>query len=120
MVKKPGSGQTQPIRTYTDLTEHQVKSLSRAEWIATRLFVKLEINSFNGLMLSLPVDAEADGFRPIFCFVTRESDLAVAELNLLYVVEDEPGWTIEEINRVWPSRKIADLTSHEHEMAAST
>ena len=64
--------------------------------------------------MSLPFeDTESEKFRLIFTFITREVDLAVSELSLLYVVDRQPSDTVLEINRVWPSRNPADLESAE-------
>ena len=96
--------------TFLDLTESEIRSLSRAEWIVTRLYSRLDINSFNEILLSLPFDdRESSTFRLIFTFITREVDLAVSELSLLYVVDQHPSHTVRQINRVWPSRDPADL-----------
>lgn len=97
-------------RTFLDLTEPEIASLSKAEWIVTQLYNKLDINSFNEILLSLPFnDRKSSTFRLIFTFITREVDLAVSELSLLYVVDQHPGQTVREVNRVWPSRDPADL-----------
>jgi galactose-1-phosphate uridylyltransferase len=97
-------------RNFLDLSEPEIASLSKAEWIVTQLYNKLEINSFNEILLSLPFeDRRSSTFRLIFTFITREVDLAVSELSLLYVVDQHPGQTVREINRVWPSRDPADL-----------
>jgi hypothetical protein len=42
-----------------------------------------------------------DGFRLILTFITREVDLAVSELSLLYVVDKFPHNTFEEIKKIW-------------------
>jgi hypothetical protein len=105
MVQRPGT------RTFLDLTQPEIESLSRAEWIVTQLYNKLGVNSFNELLLSLPFsDTETSTFRLIFTFITREVDLAVSELSLLYVVDQQPSQTVREINRVWPSRDPEDLS----------
>jgi galactose-1-phosphate uridylyltransferase len=104
MLREPGR------RTFLDLTEPEIKSLSQAEWIVTQLYNRLDINSFNEILLSLPFnDRESSTFRLIFTFITREVDLAVSELSLLYVVDQHPSHTVREINRVWPSRDPADF-----------
>jgi len=96
--------------TFLDLTEPEIRSLSKAEWIVTQLYSRLDINSFNEILLSLPFnDRESSTFRLIFTFITREVDLAVSELSLLYVVDQHPSHTVLEINRVWPSRDPADF-----------
>ena len=97
-------------RTFLDLTQEEIQSLSKAEWIVTRLYSRPDINSFNEILLSLPFsDKETNTFRLIFTFITREVDLAMSELSLLYVVDQHPSHTVQEINRVWPSRDPADL-----------
>ena len=85
-------------------------SLSKAEYIVSRLYGRLDINSFNEIMLSLPFDDDrSKKFRLIFTFITREVDLAVSELSLLYVVDQHPCDTMMEVARVWPSRVYEDL-----------
>jgi hypothetical protein len=96
-------------RTFLDLEPEEIQSLSMAEWIVTRLYSMLDINSFNEILLSLPFDDRTRTFRLIFTFITREVDLAVSELSLLYVVDQHPSHTVREINRVWPSRDPKDL-----------
>ncbi len=104
MLRQPGK------RTFLDLTPPEIVALSRAEWIITQIYNRLDINSFNEILLSLPFnDNETSTFRLIFTFITREVDLAVSELSLLYVVDQHPSHTVSEINRVWPSRNPEDL-----------
>jgi hypothetical protein len=99
-----------PTRTFLDLSEAEVQSLSRAEYIVARLYGRMDINSFNEIMLSLPFsENRSKTFRLIFTFITREVDLAVSELSLLYVVDKHPSDTVMEINKVWPSRRLEDL-----------
>jgi hypothetical protein len=101
---------TRPTKTFLDLTEEEVRSISRAEYIATRLYRCLNIHSFNETMLSLPFEeTRAKDFRLIFSFVPREVDLGLSELDPLYVVDKQPWETVVEIDRVWPSRKLEDL-----------
>jgi galactose-1-phosphate uridylyltransferase len=108
MIRRPGR------RTFLDLDEGEIRALSQAEYIVSRLYGRLDINSFNEILLSLPFeDTESEKFRLIFTFITREVDLAVSELSLLYVVDRQPSDTVLEINRVWPSRNPADLESAE-------
>jgi len=106
MVKRPGT------RTFLDLDHDEIQSLSLAEYIVTRLYGRMDINSFNEILLSLPFeDKESTTFRLIFTFITREVDLAISELSLLYVVDQHPSHTVMEINRVWPTRNPSDLHS---------
>jgi hypothetical protein len=104
MLKRPGTP------NLTELSREEVVSLSRAEFIVARLFGLLDINSFNEVILSLPfARTETKYFRLIATFITREVDLAVSELSLLYVVDRHPYETVLKIDEVWPSRKIEDL-----------
>jgi hypothetical protein len=97
-------------RTFLDLGESEIRSLSQAEYIVTKLYSRLNINSFNEILLSLPFDdKESTSFRMVFTFITREVDLAISELSLLYVVDRHPSDTVAEINRVWPTRDLEDL-----------
>ena len=99
-----------PTRTFLDLNPDELESLSKAEYIVSRLYGRLDINSFNEIMLSLPFGDECSTtFRLIFTFITREVDLAVSELSLLYVVDQHPCDTLLEVARVWPSRVYQDL-----------
>jgi len=83
--------------TYLDLTAEEVVSLSKAEFIATRIFKKLGIKSFNEVTLTESFSANTPTFRLIVAFVTREVDLAVSELNHLYVVDQHPEDTVKSI-----------------------
>jgi galactose-1-phosphate uridylyltransferase len=106
LIKRTGT------RTFLDLNPSEIQSLSLAEYIVTRLYGRLDINSFNEILLSLPFDdEESKTFRLIFTFITREVDLAISELSLLYVVDQHPSNTVMEINRVWPTREPDDLRS---------
>ncbi len=99
-----------PTRTFLDLQPEELTSLSKAEYVVSKLYGRLDINSFNEIMLSLPFDdARSSTFRLTFTFITREVDLAVSELSLLYVVDQHPCDTMLEIARVWPSREYDDL-----------
>jgi len=110
MIRKPGRP------TFLDLEEPEIKALSQAEWIVTQLYSRLDINSFNEILLSLPFnDTKCKTFRLIFTFITREVDLAVSELSLLYVVDQHPSHTVREINRVWPSRNPDDLRKRQEQ-----
>lgn len=84
MMKKPGKS------NYLDLSKSEVTSLSKAEAIAIKFLKELQINSFNEVMISLPFDTKSTYFRLVICFITREVDLAVSELNQLYVVDKHP------------------------------
>lgn len=91
-----------PHGCFTDLSEDEVISLSKAEYIALRLFKALEINSFNHVMLSkLFDDKRAPNFRLVEIFITREVDLAVSELSSLYVVDQHPWHSRNRIMAEW-------------------
>ncbi|MBI5655702.1 MAG: hypothetical protein HZC44_02305 [Geobacter sp.] len=89
MVKKPGTTH------YLALSEEEITSLSIAETIAVKLLDALGIHSFNQVMITLPFDRVSAYFSLILCFVTREVDLAVSELNHLFVVDKYPEETRE-------------------------
>jgi hypothetical protein len=114
MVKKP----MKP--SLLALDEAEIVSFSRAEFAITRLFDRMEINSFNEVILGLPEDRKhSDSFRLIWTFITREVDLAVSELNLLYVVDRHPYDTVEKIDRIWPGTpKQRRIESLQHQPAA--
>ena len=80
-----------PCATYVDFNQHEIESMSKAEFIVLQLYKVLEISSFNNIMISkLFNDSRAPNFRVIQSFVTREVDLAVSELSMLYVVDQHP------------------------------
>ena len=80
-----------PCATYVDFNQHEIESLSKAEFIVLQLYKVLEISSFNNILISkLFNDSRAPNFRVIQSFVTREVDLAVSELSMLYVVDQHP------------------------------
>ena len=86
-----------PVGNFLDLEEPEIKSLSQAEWIATLLFSAWNINSFNEVILGKTFDdTRGKTFRLLMIFITREIDLAVSELNLLYVVDRHPLDTIRQ------------------------
>jgi len=61
------------------------------------------INSFNEIVLSKPFDSENDErFRLVLTFITREVELAVSELSLLYVVDKHPSDTLAEVKKYLP------------------
>ena len=92
----------QPKGCLTDLSTEEVKSLSIAEYIALRLFKSLNINSFNHVALSkLHNDNRAPSFRLVEAFITREIDLAVSELSMLFVVDQHPWDSRNEIIEKW-------------------
>jgi galactose-1-phosphate uridylyltransferase len=111
----------QGARNFLDLTQDEIRSLSQAEYVVTRLYARLDINSFNEILLALPFDdKESTTFRMIFTFITREVDLAISELSLLYVVDRHPSDTVIEINRVWPTRELEDLRASPESGVATT
>jgi hypothetical protein len=83
---------------YLSLSSEEVLSLSYAEFIAIQIYKQLGINSFNELMLSENLHDKTQSFRLIIAFITREVDLAVSELNLMYVVDKHPHDTVEAIS----------------------
>lgn len=89
MVKRPNRN------NYLELDKSEIRSFSRAEFIATQLYKELGINSFNEIVLSRQLSSKsAINFRVIATFITREIDLAVSELSLLYVVDKHPTDTL--------------------------
>ena len=99
-----------PCSSVIDLTEEEVKSLSKAEYVALRLFKELKINSFNHVMLSkLFNDKRAPRFRLVELFITREVDLAVSELSSLYVVDQHPWDSRNKIMEQWEKIKVEVL-----------
>jgi hypothetical protein len=100
--------------TYLDLTEDEIRSLSKAEFIVTRIYHKLGINSFNEVLITKSFYKDIGRcFRLILTFITREVDLAVSELNLVYVVDKHPTDTRKAIQRIWPK------LSEEYNLGAS-
>ena len=91
------------VSNFLELKEEEIRSFSRCEAIAAAIFKLLGINSFNELVLNMPFSYEGntEGFRLITTFVTREIDLAVSELSLLYVVDKFPHDTLEEVRKIW-------------------
>lgn len=80
-----------PCANYVDFNQHEIESMSKAEFIVLQLYKILEISSFNNILISkLFNDSRAPNFRVVQSFVTREVDLAVSELSLLYVVDQHP------------------------------
>ena len=96
VVLKPNRG------SFLDLDPTEVASLSKAEYIVTQLFQRMNIHSFNEIMLSKPFKrvCKDDTFRLVVTFITREIDLAVSELSLLYVVDGYPESTLALIDDV--------------------
>jgi len=92
----------EPCNNFTELSQQQVESLSKAEYIALRLFKALDINSFNNVVLSkLYHDTRAPTFRLVEAFITREVDLAVSELSMLYVVDQHPWTSRNKLMSAW-------------------
>lgn len=105
-----------PNGCLTELRTDEVVSLSKAEYIALRLFKSLEINSFNHVILSkLYNDTRAPKFRLVEAFITREIDLAVSELSMLFVVDQHPWDSRNEIMSKWESIKDDVCLEMEHE-----
>jgi galactose-1-phosphate uridylyltransferase len=92
----------EPRAGFIDLNPQEVISLSKAEYIALRLFKKLKINSFNQVSLAkLLNDTRAPKFHFVQAFITREVDLAVSELSMLYVVDQHPWDSRNQILKAW-------------------
>jgi hypothetical protein len=92
----------QPRGNITDLEEEEMASLSKAEYIAIRIYKELNVTSFNQIVLSkLFKDHRAPRFRLVVSFVTREVDLAMSELSMLYVVDQHPWDSRKEIQTAW-------------------
>lgn len=93
-----------PVAHLLKLTDQQMASLSIAEYIALRLYSRLGVTSYNHLVLSkLFNDHRAPTFRLVMIFVTREIDLAMSELSMLYVVDKHPWDSCVEIQNAWAS-----------------
>ena len=91
-----------PCGSLQDLSQDQIISLSKAEYIALRLFKSIGINSFNHIVLSkLFKETRAPKFRLVESFMTREVDLAVSELSMLFVVDQHPWDSLNEIMKEW-------------------
>jgi len=95
MVKRKG------VHHFLQLTEPEITSMSKAEFITVQLFKRLGINSFNEILMAESFNATTPCFRLIMAFITREVDLAVSELNQLYVVDKHPSDTVRAINEQW-------------------
>jgi galactose-1-phosphate uridylyltransferase len=94
----------QPCGSFTELTTEQVISLSKAEYIALRIFKALGVGSFNQVFLTkLYNDSRAPRFRLVEAFITRDVDLAVSELSMLYVVDRHPWVSRIEVAAAWES-----------------
>ena len=80
-----------PCATHVDLNDNEIESMSKAEFTVLQLYKELEISSFNNILITkLFNDSRAPNFRVVQTFVTREVDLAVSELSMLYVVDQHP------------------------------
>lgn len=91
-----------PTGHLLELEKEEVASLSKAEYIAIALYRSLGITSFNQISLSkLFNDQRAPRFRMLVIFVTREVDLAMSELSMLYVVDEHPRESANQIKRHW-------------------
>lgn len=89
-------------KTFLDLNHDELRSISFAELAVAKLYEALGINSYNEIVLSQEFDAShGANFRLIFAFVTREVDLAVSELNMLYVTDKHPYDTVVAVDRHW-------------------
>ena len=94
MFKRAGAA------NFRDFTDEEIASFSRAEFIVTRLYEKLNIGSFNEVFLldrfQRGTGRPRSKFRAIATFITREVDLAVSELSMAYVVDKLPEHTCNE------------------------
>jgi hypothetical protein len=79
--------------SFVDLTEDEVRALSEAEYRVTQIYSRIGISSFNEVLITEKFGARTPGFRLILTFITREIDLAVSELNNLFVVDSYPNDT---------------------------
>lgn len=93
-------------RHFLDLTDNELRSLSEAEFRVVSLYKAWNINSFNEVFLNHQFQAEGvsecNNFRVIVTFITREVDLAVSELSMLYVVDRSPVDTVRAFIRCKP------------------
>ena len=89
VIKEPGKC------NYLALSKEEIKSISKAETMAIEFLKALKINSFNEVMITLPFSDISKNFHIIICFVTREVDIAVSELNQLFVVDKHPEITVK-------------------------
>lgn len=88
------------FRSYVDFTDKEIESLSVAEFMVFRIYEQLGITSFNSIFLSkLFEETRAPDFRVVQIFVTREADLAVSELSTLYVVDQHPNESMQQIKK---------------------
>ena len=94
MVKTPGKCD------YLSLSKDEIISLSKAEAMAIEFLKALEITSFNEIMISLPFGETSKCFHLVTCFLTREVDIAVSELNQLFVVDKHPESTAEILRQI--------------------
>jgi hypothetical protein len=94
MFKRSGAA------NFRDFTDEEIASFSRAEFIVTRLYEKLNIGSFNVVFLldrfQRGIGRPRSKFGAIATFITREVDLAVSELSMAYVVDKLPEHTCNE------------------------
>ncbi len=88
MVKRAGAC------NYLSLSREEIKSISKAEAVAILFLEELGIKSFNEILINLPFEENSTYFRLIICFLTREVDIAVSELNQLFVVDKHPEDTV--------------------------
>ena len=88
MVKRAGAC------NYLSLSREEIKSISKAEAVAILFLKELGIKSFNEILINLPFEENSTYFRLIICFLTREVDIAVSELNQLFVVDKHPEDTV--------------------------
>jgi galactose-1-phosphate uridylyltransferase len=94
MVKTPGNCD------YLSLSKDEIISISKAEAMAIEFLKALEITSFNEIMISLPFGETSKWFHLIMCFLTREVDIAVSELNQMFVVDKHPESTAKILRQI--------------------
>ena len=107
------------VCNYRELSKEEVESFSKAEYIATTIYKNIDINSFNEVLLATPFEHSVDEtFRLIGTLIPREVDIAVSELHLLYVVDQHPYNTRDQIK---VAKKIInqDLAEYNLELFSS-
>ena len=99
-----------PCGSFIEFDKDEVVALSQAEYIVFKIYKTLGITSFNSILITkLFNDARAPTFRVIQTFVTREVDLAISELSMLYVVDQHPSESAREIKQAFEKVKEEDL-----------
>ena len=95
-----------PCGSFIEFDDDEVVALSQAEYIVFQIYKTLGITSFNSILITkLFNDTRAPKFRVIQTFVTREVDLAISELSMLYVVDQHPSVSANEIKQAFEKVK---------------